>query len=283
MSPQVPATTDAQVLSALRLPARGRVYRLAMLLSNDRPQWPAHGPFLHFNLHSYVQGGRLITGGGGAPSVGMLVDRVEMPMHAGTHVDAVNHFSVDDRLFDGSQASEVETSAGARVLGIETTAPFVTRGLLLDIPALHGVKILPADHQVTADDLRSACARQKVAVPGAGDVVVIHTGWMELYETDRRRYFEQEPGLVMSGALMLAEAGVRGIAVDNSAVELTTADHTLHYPVHQELLTRRGLTLFENVITAELAADGVSEFLFVAAPLTIRGATGSPVTPLAIV
>jgi kynurenine formamidase len=33
----------------------------------------------------------------------------------------------------------------------------------------------------------------------------------------------------------------------------------------------------------ELAADGVSEFTFVLAPLKIVGATGSPVRPLAVV
>ncbi len=277
-------TAESELLAALRLPTRGRIYRLGMQLNNDKPLWPAHGPFLHYVLLSYVQGGRLITRAPGTPNVGMLVDRVEMPLHAGTHVDSLNHFSVEDRLYDGSQASEVESSEGAQVLGLETMAPFVCPGLLLDVAAVHGVKTLPGNHEVTAEDLQRAMKRQGIESVRRGSVVLIHTGWMALYETDRRKYFEQEPGLGMSGAIMLAEVGIRAVASDNSALELVPpADHSRPYPVHQELLARRGIHIFENVVSADLAADGVGEFLFVAAPLIIRGASGSPVTPLAIV
>lgn len=278
------AAAEEALLGALKLPTRGRIYRLGMQLNNDKPLWPAHGPFLHYVLLSYTQGGRLITHAGGTPNVGMLVDRVEMPLHAGTHVDSLNHFSVEDRLYDGSQASEVESSEGATALGLETMDPFVCPGLLLDIAAVHGVKTLSVDHEVTDEDLRRAMKRQGIASIRPGSVVITHTGWMALYETDRRKYLEREPGLGMSGALMLAEAGIRAVAADNSALELVPpADHSKPYPVHQELLARRGVHIFENVVSAELAADGVGEFLFVAAPLVIRGASGSPVTPLAIV
>ena len=34
---------------------------------------------------------------------------------------------------------------------------------------------------------------------------------------------------------------------------------------------------------AALAADGVAEFLFVGVPMKIRGATGAPIRPLALV
>jgi kynurenine formamidase len=43
-----------------------------------------------------------------------------------------------------------------------------------------------------------------------------------------------------------------------------------------------GVYLMEMMVLAELAAAGVHEFLFVAAPLPITGATGSPINPLAI-
>ena len=53
-------------------------------------------------------------------------------------------------------------------------------------------------------------------------------------------------------------------------------------PVHVELLVRRGIYLLEHLVLEHLARDGVHEFLLVAAPLPITGASGSPVNPVAI-
>ena len=53
-----------------------------------------------------------------------------------------------------------------------------------------------------------------------------------------------------------------------------TADH-----VH--LLVESGIHLIEVLNLEELARAQVYEFLFVAAPLNIRGATGAPIRPLA--
>ncbi len=51
---------------------------------------------------------------------------------------------------------------------------------------------------------------------------------------------------------------------------------------HLLLLARAGIYILENLNLEELAADGVSHFLFVAAPLKLTGATGAPVRPVAI-
>jgi kynurenine formamidase len=53
-------------------------------------------------------------------------------------------------------------------------------------------------------------------------------------------------------------------------------------PVHQELMMKNGIFNIENLTFEELAADRAYEFLFVATPLRFRGATGSPLRPLAI-
>ena len=45
----------------------------------------------------------------------------------------------------------------------------------------------------------------------------------------------------------------------------------------------RGVHLMENLMLAELAADGCHEFLLVVStPVLVTGATGSPVNPIAI-
>ena len=54
-------------------------------------------------------------------------------------------------------------------------------------------------------------------------------------------------------------------------------------PVHVHLLVESGIHIIECLNLEELAADGVTEFLFVGAPMKIRGATGAPLRPLAVV
>jgi kynurenine formamidase len=53
--------------------------------------------------------------------------------------------------------------------------------------------------------------------------------------------------------------------------------------VHVILLVESGIHIIEVLDLEALARDRVHEFWFVAAPLKIVGATGSPLRPLAIV
>ena len=48
-------------------------------------------------------------------------------------------------------------------------------------------------------------------------------------------------------------------------------------PVHQGLLTKDGIFNLENLKLAELAADGVYEFLFVFTPVPFKGRPARPV------
>ena len=54
-------------------------------------------------------------------------------------------------------------------------------------------------------------------------------------------------------------------------------------PVHVHLLVESGIHIIECLNLEEVAAAGVTEFLFVGVPMKIRGATGAPVRPLALV
>ena len=54
-------------------------------------------------------------------------------------------------------------------------------------------------------------------------------------------------------------------------------------PVHTLLLIENAIYLMESLDLEELARQRVYEFLFVALPVKIRGATGSMVDPVAVV
>ena len=79
---------------------------------------------------------------------------------------------------------------------------------------------------------------------------------------------------------------MRAAGADNMAFDVmsSTPDPELKVtlPGHILLLVRAGIPIIENLNLEELAAARVYEFLFVCLPLKMRGATGSPVRPIAI-
>ena len=52
--------------------------------------------------------------------------------------------------------------------------------------------------------------------------------------------------------------------------------------VHQELLTKNGIFLHENLNLAELSRDRAYEFAYIFVPVPLKGATGSPGSPIAV-
>jgi kynurenine formamidase len=53
-------------------------------------------------------------------------------------------------------------------------------------------------------------------------------------------------------------------------------------PLHVDFIWNRGAYILEIMNLDELAKDGAYEFLFVVAPLLLRGGIGVPVNPIAI-
>jgi kynurenine formamidase len=110
--------------------------------------------------------------------------------------------------------------------------------------------------------------------------VLLRTGWAK-YFSDPAKFIDEVrgPGPGVAGARWLSERRVFAAGSDTVAFE-KVPDPGM--PVHVHLLVESGIHIIECLNLEELAAAGVSEFLFVALPLKIRGATGSPVRPVAI-
>jgi len=84
-------------------------------------------------------------------------------------------------------------------------------------------------------------------------------------------------------ARWLVERKVTITGGDTSTNEVSpNPDRTLAIPVHQELMMKNGIFNVENMTFEQLAADEAYEFLFIATPIRYKGATGSPLRPLAI-
>jgi len=115
----------------------------------------------------------------------------------------------------------------------------------------------------------------------------VRTGYMSHWPDEERMAEHRGPGPDLSAALWLAERGVAATGSDTETYEVQPAPDpgtpANPQPVHTALLIERGIYLLESLDLEELARDRVYEFLFVALPLKIRGATGSMVDPIAVV
>ncbi|MEU4420735.1 cyclase family protein [Actinoplanes sp. NPDC024001] len=252
------------------------VFDLAQPMRRGMPQSPNHPAYTHALVRRH---GDLVRAGGGSAANDILVTGT----HVGTHVDALAHVSQDGLLHGRIAAADVQSDAGFARLGIDEFPPFVGRGVLLDVAALHGVQVLPPGYEVTAADLRAAAGDLPV---GPGDAVLVGTGWSRRFGEGSSFLGTRDgvPGVGESAARWLAERGVAVTGGETIAYERIApgAGHT-SLPVHRILLVEAGINIVETMLLHELADAGVAEFQFILAPLKLVGATGSPVRPLAVV
>ena len=216
---------------------------------------------------------------GAPPGTGSQEDVLVLPSHTTSHMDALSHAYSEHRHYNGVAASEMKTHTGAGRLGIEKVGAFAARGVLLDLPGLHGVDWLEPGTIVTAADLAACAEREQVRI-GAGDVVLVRTGYLEFWFANQPDVGWMQPGIGLEAAAWLADRDVVAVASDNAAVEAIPFDGNEYLAVHTELLVRRGIYLIEYLNLAELAADACYTGLFAVGPLKITGATGSPVNPV---
>ena len=159
------------------------------------------------------------------------------------------------------------------------------RGVLLDVPEALGLETLAGGHAITAAELEATARHHGVEI-GAGDAVLVRTGWPVGRYESAAAYVGHDtgvPGPDESAARWLAERRIRVTGADTIAYERLApgAGHAT-LPVHLILLVQHGIHIVEVMDLERLAADRVREFLFVLVPLKLVGATGSPVRPLAV-
>lgn len=256
-----------------------RVYDLAQPLEASTPTSPNHPPFRMALARRH--GDNIREDGASAAS-----ELFAMGGHTGTHIDALCHVSHDGLLHGGVDAAEAMRGGRFRQLGVETIEPIVCRGVLLDVPAALGMGQLPPAYSITPGDLERCCALQSTEVR-PGDAALVRTAWHVGRWDDPAAFVGHHtgvPGPHVTAARWLVDRGVRLTGADTIAYEWLApgAGHSL-LPVHVLLLFERGIHIVEVMDLEDLARDRVYEFTFVAAPLRMVGATGSPLRPLALV
>ena len=234
------------------------VYDLAHPLDPAMPVSPNHPGYRMALLRRH---GDMVRADGGSAANEMIV----MGGHTGTHLDALAHVSHQGKLY-----------------GVETVAPIIGRGVLLDVARRAP---LAGGSAVGADDLDRAAAEQGTDASGA-QAILVRTGW-SVHWSDPTTYLGHAsgvPGVDVSAAEWIASRAPRVAGGDTMAFEHVPPGkgHAL-LPVHRVLLVEHGIHIIENLDLDRLAAERRYEFLFVCLPLPFTGATGSPVRPIAVV
>jgi kynurenine formamidase len=301
-------TTPEIVLAAMKLVKRGRVATLGKVYQADMPffgerSWKLTIPRSRpgsWGPQELVGNQELVTA-----ELGQVGTQFDGPGHIGVRT------SKGDFYYNGRIMEEVGFPNGLGPLGVEHLAQvgFVCRGVLLNAADYRGMDALPIPSPppnqgdpgiVTDDDVRAMVKRQGIGPIGEGDCVFLYTGHGNLWhprlwdtfsaeeKAERRRRFNAgQPGFGISACDYLAERKVILVGGDNWGTEAGAAGSMAgenEQPVecHIKLLVKHGIWNIENLDLTQLVEDEVSEFLFVWAPLKMKGATGSPGNPVAI-
>lgn len=300
-------TTPELVLRAVGLVKQGKTATLGKVYASDMPV---------FGMRSY----KLTIPGlpaGGATGPQRLVGNDELVTaeigQVGTQFDGPGHIGVrtsrGDFFYNGRYLEDPDVTAyGLGPLGVEHVAQtgFVCRGVLLDAVALRGGQLpVPTSMDkadpgiVTDEDVRAMIARQGIDPIGEGDCVFLYTGHGNIWhprdwdtfdaaEKARRRdaFNAGEPGFGLSACEYLASRKIILTGSDNWGVEAVgpnlAGESPQPFECHMKLQTKRGIWNIENLDLTQLVEDQAYEFLFVWAPLKLKGATGSPGNPLAL-
>jgi arylformamidase len=250
---EVPVNTTANELirDLEQIFARIEVIDLSAVLEEGAPIWPTHPPLI---IHRTVTHERH----------GYFTNSIFMPEHVGTHCDAPAHASpammketIDRYPVDQMMGPACVIDVGPRNL---EAGDMLTAGDILEWETEHG-------------EIRS------------GDIVLINFGWFARHwRTDEQAqfYVNNQPGLDESAVKLLYERGVKALGSDNTNVETPIKDGVALNPgfAHTRYFLPNKVPLIESLANLEQLP---AHCYFIALPLKIKGGSGSPIRPVALV
>jgi kynurenine formamidase len=222
--------------------------------------------------------------------LGIGNDRLAVTYHGitHTHLDSLAHINDNGVFYNGYKPDpDAVMKDGHSKNSIHNVKNGIfTRGVLIDIPRLKGVPYLEPGTSIYIEDLE-AWERQVGIKLTAGDALFVRTGvWARRKALGPwlrgRAEGGRSAGLDPSVIPWLKERDIAILASDHP--QYVSPSH-LRGAIHDFALLYLGVHLFDNC-DLEALADAAAErnrwdFLLTAAPLPIRGGTGSPANPIA--
>lgn len=219
-------------------------------------------------------------------SVVWAVERTSLLYHGWsyTHIDALSHMpSYHGRGYNNAPSTHAPTAGQTRNSVASMRDGVITRGVLVDLPVLKGVPYVAPGGAITAGDFEAWEQRTGVRIR-AGDIVLVRSGrWSA---PARAENVSRSAGIHPATASWLHARGVAALGDEAGTDTSPTAVQGINSPMHVLALVGMGMPLIENLDLEELARQAGAQkrwtFLFVIAPLNVRGATGSAVNPIAV-
>ena len=279
--------SDASKLAILSKVKSGKTYDLSVEYFVGMPSFHALGDPAYQYWLTHTPRGTVVDNPNGLGNamnekVSYTGDAISMYTHMGTHIDALNHFGLNGKIWNGFSADEHLGDKGWKKTGAETIPAIIARGVMIDIPFSKNVESLPANYRINAADLQEALRKQKISLQ-KGDVVLIRTGQAKHYE-DAHKFLDQYPGINLDAVKWLIEdQQVMLLGADNLSFEAFPPERADNWvPVHTYLLAEKGVMFIEQMFLEDLAKDKVYEFAFIASSLKLRGASAAPLRPIAL-
>jgi kynurenine formamidase len=280
---------QSSVLSALQVARTGRVYDLDPGRFVGMPLWPGHPPF---QLMTYRTPAGIRAQGDqewlheshNRVGVHFVSELMITGCHSGAHMDALGHITcgVDDRGHGGVPGSERVGDFGLLDRDASELPAIISRGVLVDMARHLGHERLPKGYAISLDEFDAALDEQGTELR-RGDAVLVRTGQMGAWLDPAGWEATRGSGISLEVAERILECEPSVIGGDNEAVEvMPSVIEDNPHPVHMRVLIEAGVHLLENLTLEALGEDRAYEFLFIALPPKIRGATGSFVRPVAI-
>jgi kynurenine formamidase len=280
--------TPERVARAARLVRTGKRFSLALPIGVPTPGSYRAEPT---HLYRFAAGDSVVGAGRGGARYQVSDDYIFMALQASTQVDGFGHVGGDGALYNGFWAGLVTATGGAKRLGIHHLARgIVGRAVLLDVARSMGVAHLEPGFPVGPDELDRAAHAHGVAIE-AGDVVLVRTGHLgrkiAQAPDDPASRSREEPGISTRAIPWLHEHDVAMIATDTAACSVVPPEPgdeflTWHVAALRDLGLLVGELFDLDELADDCAQDHVYDGMFVAAPMPIVGASGSPLNPIVL-
>jgi kynurenine formamidase len=231
--------------------------------------------------------GRQMISTGTDPNPMFATDTYTMSHHGAslTHMDALSHMVYQGKLYNGYPQDQVN-SGGAHQLAVNAYKQgLFSRGILMDIPRLKGVKYLELSTPIYPADLDAWEKKSGIKVR-SGDIVFVRTGrWARRAEKGPWDTDKTSAGLHVSSVRWLKQRDIAVLGSDVHAELMPSPVPGIAYPVHQLVLIAMGVPMLDNcdleALSEAAASRGRWEFLLTAAPLSVPLGTGSALNPIA--
>jgi len=179
---------------------------------------------------------------------GYNLELLFLSSHSGTHMDAPFHF-----VKDGLKIHQIDANR------------FVRDAVILKLKK-------GPNQSITKKDILQF--EKKFGKIPNDATIIIATGWYK--NLTKKTYFEKNPGLSSSAADYLSSKKINLVGIDSPSIDVGS---NKEFSVHK-ILSKNNIIIVENLANLEKIKS--PKFKFIALPLKLKDATGSPIRAIAV-